>query len=148
MTWIYYALVAAVGMAAADIFVKIASDKVPTSIGLVCYGGCSFLAGLIWLAIEVSDGSFKMPGLSGWMPALGVGLAFTVVTICMYTAFRIGAPISSGLASDPPHGSHPCCFGGNSLLQGDPSTCSSSWAVGWRWRGSICCSLGNPTRKS
>ena len=94
MSWIYYAMIAACGMATADFCVKLASDKVPTSIGLICYGGCSFLAGVTWLLIEKANGQLRIPDLSGWIPALGVGLAFTVVTICMYTAFRMGAPIS------------------------------------------------------
>jgi transporter family protein len=94
MAWIPYAIVAALGVATADFCVKLAAEKVPTSIGLVCYGGCSFLAGLVWLLIERGNGDLRIPEVSGWIPALGVGVAFTVVTICMYTAFRIGAPIS------------------------------------------------------
>lgn len=94
MTWIPLALISALGMATADFCVKIASDKVPTSIGLVCYGGCSFAAGLVWLLWETANGELRIPELNGWIPAMGVGLAFTVVTICMYGAFRMGAPIS------------------------------------------------------
>ncbi len=94
MSWFTYAAVAAVGVATADICVKMASDKVSTSIGLICYGGCSFAAGVVWLLMERSKGEVQWPHLDGWIPALGVGVAFTVVTICMYTAFRVGAPLS------------------------------------------------------
>ena len=56
MSWIFYAAVAAVSLAAADVFVKIAAGKVPNSLGTLIYGTVAFGVGLTWFVIDRARG--------------------------------------------------------------------------------------------
>ena len=81
-------------LAAADIFVKAAAGKVPDSLGMLLYGIVPFITGLAWFLID-RHRSHAIPAQPGAMLfALAVGVMFTLVTFCMYAAFRNGAPIS------------------------------------------------------
>jgi len=94
MIWIPYALVAAVALAAADFFVKLAAGKLSNSLALLIYGSCSFLAGLVWVAWQKFNGAPQFAQANGVWAALGVGVSFSIVTIGLYATFGAGAPIS------------------------------------------------------
>lgn len=94
MSWIYYALAAALALAAADLFVKSAAGKLPDSLGMLLYGIIPFLTGATWVFFDRNRPAFSTPNSSAIVLALCVGVMFTLVTFCMYAAFRTGAPIS------------------------------------------------------
>jgi drug/metabolite transporter (DMT)-like permease len=93
MHWTYYALFAALALAVADVLIKVAAGKVPDSLGMLLYGAVPFLIGAVWHLPQQarSVASFSTVGIAA---ALGVGVMFSMVTFCMYAAFRAGAPIS------------------------------------------------------
>jgi transporter family protein len=93
-TWIIYASVTAVFLAAADCFIKLAAGRISSSLGLLVYGGCTFATGLVWV---LSQRLHNVPLNSdplGFFYALGVGVSFSAVTIGLYATFTAGAPIS------------------------------------------------------
>jgi uncharacterized membrane protein len=94
MTWIIYAAIAAVSMAVADAFVKLAANKISASLGLLIYGCCTFLTGLGWTLWDYTHGAAQYARPSGFLCALGVGVAFSSVTVCLYRTFEANAPIS------------------------------------------------------
>ena len=93
MVWVYYSLVAALALAVADVLVKTAAGKIPTSLGMLLYGSVPFLVGLISF-MSASRTPMSAVGVKGILAGLGVGVMFSAVTFCMYAAFRAGAPIS------------------------------------------------------
>ncbi len=94
MAWIYYALGTAVALASADLFVKLAAGKLSNSVGVLLYGSCTFLVGLGWVLWQRYQGVPQFAEPRGVFAALGVGLAFSCVTIGLYVTFAAGAPIS------------------------------------------------------
>ena len=94
MGWILYAFIAAVALAAADAFIKVAAGKVSNSLGLLIYGSCTFSMGLgcvLWQRIHSVP---QHAQASGVLAAFGVGIAFCLVTAALYATFGSGAPIS------------------------------------------------------
>jgi drug/metabolite transporter (DMT)-like permease len=94
MTWISYALGTAVALATADFCIKIASGKISNSLGLLFYGSCTFLTGVIWVLLDRTRGVDLYAQPVGMLAAAGVGVAFSAVTIGLYITFGAGAPIS------------------------------------------------------
>lgn len=94
MHWTYYALAAAIALAAADLLVKAAAGKLPDSLGMLLYGITPFLTGVIWVFIDRNRFTVSSGKSSAIFYAIGVGVMFTLVTFCMYAAFWSGAPIS------------------------------------------------------
>lgn len=94
MTWIPYALCTAFALAAADICIKMASGKLSNSLGLLIYGSCTFLAGIIWVLLDKIREVDLHAQPEGILAAAGVGVAFSAVTIGLYISFSAGAPIS------------------------------------------------------
>lgn len=94
MTWIPYALGTAVALAAADFSIKIASGRLSNSLGLLFYGSCTFLTGMIWVLLDKTRGVDLYAQFAGILAAVGVGIAFSEVTIGLYITFGAGAPIS------------------------------------------------------
>lgn len=94
MTWISYALGTAVALATADFCIKIASGKISNSLGLLFYGSCTFLTGVIWVLLDRTRGVDLYAQPVGILAAAGVGVAFSAVTIGLYITFGAGAPIS------------------------------------------------------
>jgi uncharacterized membrane protein len=95
MSWIWYATVAAVALAAADVFVKLAAGKLPSSLGTLLYGGVAFGVGLSWFIADRARGRVEQASAAGIVYALGVGLSFSIVAVALYVAFRAGAPLST-----------------------------------------------------
>ena len=94
MGWIYYAIGSAVALAAADFFIKLASGKLSNSLGLLIYGSCTFVAGLIWVLLDKTHGLSLHAQPAGVVFATGVGVSFSLVTVGLYLTFGAGAPIS------------------------------------------------------
>jgi drug/metabolite transporter (DMT)-like permease len=94
MSWILYALGTALALAAADFFVKLAAGKLSNSVALLLYGSCTFLTGLGWVLWQRARGVPQHAQTSGIVAALGVGVAFSLVTLGLYATFGVGAPIS------------------------------------------------------
>jgi drug/metabolite transporter (DMT)-like permease len=97
MRWILYALVCSIFLASADFFVKLASNKISSSVGMLVYGATTFTVGLTWVGyLKVT----KQPLLitqQGLLYSLAVGIAFSVVTLLLYLTFAhisvsIGSP--------------------------------------------------------
>ena len=94
MGWILYALGTALALAAADFCVKLAAGKLSNSVALLLYGSCTFLTGLGWVLWQRAHGVPQHAQTSGILAALGVGVAFSLVTLGLYATFGAGAPIS------------------------------------------------------
>ena len=96
MRWIAYALVCSIFLASADFFVKLASNKISSSMGMLVYGATTFSVGLTWVSyLKIT----KQPLLitqQGLLYSLAVGIAFSVVTLLLYLTFaRISVSIGS-----------------------------------------------------
>ena len=94
MNWISYAIGAAVALAAADFFIKMAAGKLSNSLGLLIYGSCTFMAGLTWIFLDKIRGVSLHAQTVGLFAATGVGVSFSLVTVGLYLTFGAGAPIS------------------------------------------------------
>lgn len=95
MNWMVYGAVAAVALAAADVMVKLASGKLPSSLGMLLYGSVPFVVGLAWYAVDKMRGVPMTIQPAGIAYGLGVGIGFALVTLCLYAAFNAGAPLSA-----------------------------------------------------
>ena len=96
MEWMKYAVLAAIALASADVCLKLASDKISHSVGMLLYGSCTFLTGLGWVLWLWAKGvPQQTQGAAGILPAIGVGISFSCVTLGLYAAFGTGAPLSS-----------------------------------------------------
>ena len=96
MHWLPYALLCSIFLASADFFVKLASNKISSSMGMLVYGATTFTVGLTWVGyLKVT----KQPLLvtqQGLLYSLAVGIAFSIVTLLLYLTFaRINVSIGS-----------------------------------------------------
>ena len=96
MNWIPYAIGAAVALASADFFLKLAAGKLSNSLGLLIYGSCTFITGLSWVLLDKIRGLGLQAQPVGVLSATGVGVSFSMVTIFLYLTFGAGAPVSLG----------------------------------------------------
>jgi transporter family protein len=94
MNWILYASGTAIILASADFFVKMAAGKLSNSMALFLYGSCTFGAGLAWVVWQRVQGVPQFAEPQGIWAAVGVGVAFSLVTVGLYLTFGAGAPIS------------------------------------------------------
>ena len=94
MNWMLYAVIAAVALAAADVFIKLAAGKLPNSLGTLLYGAVAFSVGLSWVVADRVRGNVEPVTAAGIVYALGVGVSFSAVTVALYAAFRAGADLS------------------------------------------------------
>ena len=95
MRWFPYALVCSIFLASADFFVKLASNKISASMGMLVYGATTFTFGLIWvgyLKLTHQPLLITQPGL---LYSIAVGVAFSIVTILLYLTFA-GVSVSLG----------------------------------------------------
>jgi uncharacterized membrane protein len=96
MRWLPYALLCAVFLACADFFIKLASNKISSSMGMFVYGATTFVVGAIWVGyVKIT----KQPLLitqQGLLYSLAVGVAFSTVTILLYLTFaRVNVSLGS-----------------------------------------------------
>jgi len=96
LRWFPYALLCSIFLASADFFVKLASNKISSSMGMLIYGATTFTVGLIWVSyLKITKQSFLItqPGL---LYSIAVGLAFSAVTILLYLTFaRVNVSLGS-----------------------------------------------------
>lgn len=94
--WLPYALLCSIFLASADFFVKLASNKISSSMGMLIFGATTFIIGFAWvgyLKITKQPLLITQPGL---LYAIAVGLAFGTVTILLYLTFaRVNVSIGS-----------------------------------------------------
>ena len=96
MRWLPYALACAIFLATADFFIKLATNKISSSIGMFVYGATTFTVGLIWVGYLKITGQSLLITQSGFLYAMAAGFAFSFVTILLYLTF---AHISVSLGS-------------------------------------------------
>ena len=96
MRWIPYALLCSIFLASADFFVKLASNKISSSMGMLMYGATTFTVGLIWVGyLKLTNQTLLITG-PGLRYSIAVGLAFSVVTILLYLTFaRVSVSVGS-----------------------------------------------------
>ena len=96
MRWFPYALICAIFLASADFFVKLASNKISSSMGMLVYGVITFAVGLIWVGILKLTKQPILITQPGLLYAIAVGIAFGSVTILLYLTFaRVNVSIGS-----------------------------------------------------
>jgi drug/metabolite transporter (DMT)-like permease len=97
MRWIPYALLCSIFLASADFFVKLASNKISSSMGMLVYGATTFTVGLTWVGYLKVTKQTLLITQQGLLYSLAVGIAFSVVTLLLYLTFAhisvsIGSP--------------------------------------------------------
>lgn len=96
MRWIPFALACSVFLAAADFFIKLASNKISASMGMFVYGATTFTVGLIWISYLKLTSQPLLVTRSGLIYSILVGLAFSTVTILLYLTFaRVNVSLGS-----------------------------------------------------
>jgi len=96
MRWIPYALLCSIFLASADFFVKLASNKISSSMGMLVYGATTFTVGLTWVGYLKLTKQPLLITQQGLLYSLGVGIAFSVVTLLLYLTFaRVSVSIGS-----------------------------------------------------
>jgi drug/metabolite transporter (DMT)-like permease len=96
MRWLPYALVCSAFLASADFFVKLASNKISASVGMLVYGATTFTFGLIWVGYRILTKQPLFVTQPGLLNSLAVGLAFSAVTTLLYLTFaRVDVSIGS-----------------------------------------------------
>jgi uncharacterized membrane protein len=87
MRWISYALACSIFLASADFFIKLASNKISASMGMLVNGATMFIVGLIWVGyLKVTNQSLVVtqPGL---LYTIAAGVSFSSVTILLFITF-------------------------------------------------------------
>lgn len=97
MRWLPYALLCAIFLASADFFVKLASNKISSSMGMLVYGATTFTVGLTWVGYLKITKQPLLVTQQGVLYALAVGIAFSAVTLLLYLTFAhvsvsVGSP--------------------------------------------------------
>ena len=96
LRWFPYALLCSIFLASADFFVKLASNKISSSMGMLIYGATTFVIGLIWVSYLKFTKQPLLITQSGLLYAIAVGVAFGSVTILLYLTFaRVNVSIGS-----------------------------------------------------
>ncbi len=96
MRWFPYALVCSIFLASADFFVKLASDKISSSMGMLVYGATTFTVGSIWVGYLILTKQSLLITRPGMLYSLAVGVAFSSVTILLYLTFaRVNVSVGS-----------------------------------------------------
>ena len=96
MRWIPYALLCSIFLASADFFVKLASNKISSSMGMLVYGATTFTVGLTWVGYLKLTKQPLLITQQGLLYSLAVGIAFSAVTLLLYLTFaRISVSIGS-----------------------------------------------------
>lgn len=94
VNWVIYTLGAALALAVADVLVKLAAGRIPNSLALLLYGTVPFLVGVVWTVVDRAKGTEFAVHPPAVAFGIGVGITYTLVTVCLYLAFQAGAPIS------------------------------------------------------
>jgi uncharacterized membrane protein len=96
MRWLPYALICSVFLASADFFVKLASNKISSSMGMLVYGATTFTVGLTWVSYMKLTKQPLLITQQGLLYSLAVGIAFSAVTLLLYITFaRVNVSVGS-----------------------------------------------------
>jgi len=96
MRWLPFALACSVFLASADFFVKLASNKISSSMGMFIYGATTFTVGFLWVAYLKVTNQPLLFTRAGLFYSIAVGLAFSAVTILLYLTFaRVNISLGS-----------------------------------------------------
>jgi uncharacterized membrane protein len=96
MRWLPYALVCSIFLASADFFVKLASNKISSSMGMLIYGATTFTVGLTWVSYLKLIHQPLLITRQGLLYSLAVGVAFSCVTLLLYITFaRVSVSLGS-----------------------------------------------------
>jgi drug/metabolite transporter (DMT)-like permease len=96
MRWLPYALLCSIFLASADFFVKLASSKVSSSMGMFIYGATTFTVGLVWVGYLKLTHQPLLITRQGLLYSLAVGVAFCCVTFLLYVTFaRVNVSLGS-----------------------------------------------------
>ena len=96
MRWLPYALVCSIFLASADFFIKLAANKISSSMGMFVYGATTFVVGLIWVGYLKLTNQTIVITQPGLLYSIAVGLAFSSVTILLYLTFaRVSVSLGS-----------------------------------------------------
>jgi uncharacterized membrane protein len=96
MRWLPYALICSVFLASADFFVKLASNKISSSMGMFVYGAATFTVGLTWVSYMKLTKQPLLITQQGLFYSLAVGIAFSAVTLLLYITFaRVNVSVGS-----------------------------------------------------
>jgi uncharacterized membrane protein len=96
MRWLPYAVLCSIFLASADFFVKLASNRIASSMGMLVYGATTFTVGLTWVGYLKLTKQPLLITQQGLLYSLAVGIAFSVVTLLLYITFaRISVSIGS-----------------------------------------------------
>jgi len=94
--WLPYALLCSLFLASADFFIKLASNKISSSLGTLVYGATTFAIGLIWVAYLKLTKQPLLITQQGLFYSIAVGLAFGAVTALLYITFaRVSVSLGS-----------------------------------------------------
>jgi len=94
--WSPYALLCSIFLASADFFVKLASNKISSSMGMLIYGATTFTIGLTWVGYMKVTKQPLLITQQGVLYALAVGIAFSAVTLLLYVTFaRVNVSVGS-----------------------------------------------------
>ena len=94
--WLPYALACSVFLAAADFFIKLATNKISASMGMFIYGATTFTVGLLWVSYLKLTGQPLLVTRMGLLYSIAVGMAFSIVTILLYVTFaRVSVSLGS-----------------------------------------------------
>ena len=96
MRWLPYALLCSIFLASADFFVKLASNRISSSMGMLVYGATTFTVGLTWVGYMKITKQPLYITQQGVLYALAVGIAFSAVTLLLYVTFaRVNVSVGS-----------------------------------------------------
>jgi uncharacterized membrane protein len=96
MRWLPFALICSIFLASADFFVKLASNKISSSLGMLVYGATTFSVGLLWVGYLKLTNQPLLITQQGLLYSFAVGVAFSVVTILLYFTFaRVSVSLGS-----------------------------------------------------
>jgi uncharacterized membrane protein len=96
MRWLPYAFLCSIFLASADFFVKLASNKISSSLGALIYGATTFMIGLIWVGYLKLTKQPLLVTQQGLLYSIAVGLAFGAVTSLLYITFaRVNVSLGS-----------------------------------------------------
>jgi len=96
MRWLPYALLCSIFLASADFFVKLASNRISSSMGMLVYGATTFTVGTIWVVYLRLTKQSLLITQQGFSHSLAVGVAFSAVTILLYLTFaRVNVSLGS-----------------------------------------------------
>jgi uncharacterized membrane protein len=96
MRWFPYALLCSIFLASADFFVRLASNRIASSMGMLVYGATTFTVGLTWVGYMKITKQPLLITQQGVLYALAVGIAFSAVTLLLYVTFaRVNVSVGS-----------------------------------------------------